>query len=395
MSAYPYADYAASYPVRPEVLEVLQACWHTAQPLGNPGSSQHPAGRRTAGLLDQARADLARVFSVEPEEIIFTSGATEACNLAILGTFQRCWQQRPDLVTVATEHPAVLEPCKHCAAMNSATQLHLAPVDAAGHCDPDQLPLSERTGLMAAMAVNNETGSCHDLQSIYQRCQTHGVPLLIDATQAWGRLPLATLPPAEFIALSGHKIGAPVGCGILIARRHLGLTPLLFGGGQQHHKRPGTENAAFAQALAIAGNLAEYEAENTYSSQARPSASTSNNSPLNSPLNPQNAAEAALTDALPGLIINCSSHARAPGICSLTLPGLPSGWLAATKAQLASGSACSSQRGQPSHVLTALGYDRQDASNSLRISLPANADATTWQKITDLVIAGAKQVQRA
>ena len=385
---YPYADYAASRPLRPEVRDALLTCWQPDQAgvtLGNPAARQHASGRRAFRLLQAAREQLADFFSVSHEEIYFTSGATESCNLAILGTFQRSWQQRPDLVSVATEHAAVLEPLAHCQAANPTTQLHLAPVDHDGHCAWDDLPLTEKTGLVAAMAVNNETGVVHDLHALHPLCQQHATPLLIDATQAWGRIDLRTLPPAEFIAVSGHKIGAPVGCGLLIARRHLGIAPLFFGGGQQKNIRPGTESTTNAVALATAATCADNDV------------AASMVAPETGITDAQKRAEDYLRTALPGVIIKGSGRRRAPGICNLSLPSLPRGWLAACKAQLSSGSACSSSgttgtTDKASHVLQAMGHAADLAANSIRISLPIDATRETWHHLAEVVINGAQQL---
>ena len=353
-----YADYNATTPPLPTVVEAMTAVLRDG--WGNPGAKQHTYGRRALAQLDQARAEVAALINARPDEIIFTSGATEACNLAILGLGERLLASRPRMVTCATEHSAISEPLRRLA--EAGADLTVLPVDAQGRLSGQAVEsaLDDRTGLLALMLANNETGVIHDVAAASAMARRHGILVVCDATQVVGKLPVdVTILGADALACTGHKMYGPQGCGALWIRRGLGLSAQLHGGSQERGLRPGTHNLP-----GIVGFAAACTAART-GLRAR----TTHLRVLSNQL------EGLLRQALPGIVIHGADAARIPGTSMLTLPGLQSGWLG-TLAEVAAsnGSACTT--GEGSHVLRAMGCTAADAANSIRISLgmPSTSD---------------------
>jgi len=330
-----YLDHAATTPALPAAIAALA---DAAALAGNP-SSVHSAGRAANGLIEASRDAVARFAGVAAEQIIFTSGGTEALALAINGC-------NLPLIASATEHSAVL------AARDDAI---IAPVLPSGLIDLTALEILLQSGpaLVAVQAGNNETGVIQPLAEIAALTRAHGGLLLADCVQSAGKL---ALPDADFIAISGHKLGAPMGIGALIARDPARLTPVQRGGGQERGHRGGTQNlpgiAALAAALGISHDWAAVTARRA-------------------------ALEARLTAA--GAIIHGSTAPRLPHISSIGLPGVA----AATQVMMldlegimvSAGAACSSGKVKSSHVLAAMGLG-QAAGEAIRVSLsPATSDA--------------------
>ncbi|GDY13723.1 cysteine desulfurase IscS [Planctomycetota bacterium] len=347
------ADHNATTPCLPEVVEAVVRCLR--DDTANPGNRSHPAGRRAQAIVDAGRAEVAALIGADPAEIIFTSGATEACNLAILGVAERAITQRPGFVAPATEHSAVLEPIRRLSDHGAAVRV--LPVDAAGQVTAERFAaaLDDRTALAAAMLVNNETGLIHPIADFAALCKQHGALLLCDATQAPGRLAIDVgRLGCDLLTLSAHKLYGPKGIGALWLRRGLALSPQIVGGGQERGMRSGTPNVPGITGFAVAARLAR---EQLASRQARLAQLT-------------HRLEARLLAALPGLRIHAADAERAPGTTMISLPGLPRGWLTGLQRTRASGgSACQQSTGRPSHVLLALGLSEADAGNSLRLGL--------------------------
>jgi len=369
-----YADYCATTPCLPEaataVAEVLRA--H----LGNPSARQHAFGRAAQTVIDTARAQVAGLLHVAEPEIIFTAGATEACNLAVFGVMAALLSSRPRICALAVEHAAIRAPLAHLRELGAdIVWLPVSP-DGSINLSAARAAINDRTALVCTMLVNNETGIIHDVAAVSEIAHAHGALVLCDATQAPGRIAV-DLPAlgVDLAAISAHKIYGPPGVGALWIRRGLALAPLLHGGGHERGLRPGTPNTPGIAGFGIAAEIALERVAARHADLTR----------LTLHL------EQRLRFALPQLVIH-GVH-RAPGISSLTLPGLRHGWLAqATEIAASAGSACSSGTGDPSHVLTALGVSASDARNTIRISLGEPSIIADIECIAETLIHGAQRL---
>ncbi|MEZ0071640.1 cysteine desulfurase [Planotetraspora sp. GP83] len=350
-----YLDYNATAPLRPEALEATFAALRS---VGN-ASSAHRAGQEASTRVDLARRQLAALLHCSPSEIIFTSGATEANNLALRAAYTRGGA----LVTTAVEHPAVLEIAR-ALTQDTPDALVILPVDAEGVVDLAKLDeaLEDLAGrgvaLVSVMLANNETGVLTDLRPIVKAAHAAGALVHTDATQYVGRLPLdLEALHVDLLSLSAHKFGGPQGVGALFLRRGASLPyhPLLVGGGQERGWRAGTLNVA---GIAGLGAAAEASRLKIQEEAVRVAA-------LRDDL------EAGLLARVPGFRINGANVPRLPGVTSITFPGLPADAVLAAMPHVAAseGSACSSGAPSPSHVLLAMGRSRDDADSTVRFSL--------------------------
>ena len=342
-----YLDYNATAPVRPEVRAAVEPL--LLGPLYGNASSVHWAGREAKRHLEAARRTIAELTDRKFSEVIFTSGGSEADNLALTGALGG----RPQRVVVsAIEHPAVLETARQLA--KDGVEVELVRVDEDGALDLEdlQLKLQSPTALVSTMAVNNETGVVFDVEAIADLAHAAGALLHVDAVQAAGRIPLPR--QADLISLSGHKVGGLKGAGALITREDLALQPLVFGGPQERGRRAGTENVAAAVSLAEALRVAE---EHRPTEAARLAAL-------------QRRLEGAVT-ALSGRILG----GAAPRVSNTTLAlfeGIDGEALLQALdlegVAASSGSACSSGSLEPSHVLLAMGLGAEHALSAVRFS---------------------------
>lgn len=369
-----YADHHATTPPLPEVVAAVSAA--LAEGWGNPSARNHAMGRRAADLLEAARTEVAALLGGHPDGIVFTSGATEALNLAILGLGERLLGTRRRIVVGATEHPAVLAPARRLA--EAGAELVVVGVDRHGRLDAAALAsaIDAGTGLVCIMLANHETGVIHDVAAAADLAHAQGALLVCDATQAAGRLPIAAAAlGADAIACSAHKLYGPPGAGALWLARGLAPAPQLFGGGQEGGRRPGTPNlpglAGFGVACrAATAGLADRQ-RHLRGLTAR--------------------LEARLAAALPGLVVHGAGAPRAPGSTMMTLPGLPRGWLAALAGVAASGGAACSA-GEPSASLLAMGVPPAEAANAIRLGLGIGTTAADADAIADAVAKAARQV---
>ncbi|MEN9704190.1 MAG: hypothetical protein RLZZ393_69 [Pseudomonadota bacterium] len=349
-----YLDHAATTPVDPTVAALMAQL--LAEPLGNPGSN-HPPGRRAATLVDAARAQVAALVGADPSCVVFTSGATEANNLAILGHFRGlpvAQRQGAHVVTLSTEHKAVLAPVARLerdGVRASVLQpgptgrIELARFEAA---------LRPETRLASLLHVNNETGVVQDIAGIAACCATRGIALHVDAAQSAGWLPL-DMAGIDYLSISAHKLGGPPGVGALVVapRRRGGLDPLILGGGQERGLRSGTlpvhQIAGFGLACERVLNERAEAASRVAALRDR--------------------LQAGL-ESLPGVVFNGDRVHRSPAILNLSFEDVEGESLFAGLPELAlsTGSACNSASGEPSFVLRALGRDTQLAQASLRFS---------------------------
>ncbi|ANG86046.1 cysteine desulfurase family protein [Microbacterium aurantiacum] len=376
-----YLDNAATAPVRREVLEAMLP--HLAHGFGNP-SSHHTVGERAAGVLADARARVAGVLGVRAGDIVFTSGGTEANNLAVKGISLAALahRERRHLITTAIEHESVLASADHLRRFHGF-DVTSVPVDADGRVDPDAVLAAVRadTALVTLGYANNEIGTVQDVPSVASALAARGIPLHVDAVQAAGWLPIdRPTTGADALSLSGHKIGAPQGTGVLAVRGRIPLEPVLHGGGQERGRRSGTENVAGAVAIATALELAERERA---TDAARVGAA-------------RDALIAGVLDAVPGALLTGHPHHRLPGTASFVFPGT-SGEAVLLELERrgivsSSGSACAAGSDEPSHVLTAIGLDADVARTAVRITLP-HGFTTAIPPIVDAVAASVTAVQ--
>ena len=353
-----YLDYAATSPVRPEVLEAMLP-YLTEQAFGNP-SSAHRFGRAARAGLEQARREVAHAVGAEPNQVIFTSGGTEADNLGIVGAALAARDRGAAMCAAvsAIEHKAILA-AAHAVCHLGGRQV-LLPVDSDGQLELDALDdaLRERPAVVSVMWVNNEVGVVQPVREIAGRCCDAGVAFHTDAVQAFGKVPVDVAAAGCTLAsLSGHKIGAPKGVGALVVRDRNAIAAIIHGGGQQYGIRPGTENVAGAVALGRAAALAAAEQE----------AEAARLRTLRDELADR------LRAALPDLVVNAEGAARAPHLLSIAVPGADGEALLMhldlAGVAASSGSACSTGAVEPSHVLVAMGVPRELALGAVRLSL--------------------------
>ncbi len=363
-----YLDHAATTPLRREVLEamlpVLEYGW------GNPGSA-HAAGRAARAHLDDARSRLATRLGADPREIVFTSGGTEADNLAIKGAAWAAKARGHRIVTTSVEHHAVGHTVRYLEKFGFET-VEL-PVDRYGRIDPDELDaaITERTTVVSVMHANNEVGTIEPIAEVVERVHRHrGVLLHVDAVQAAPYIPLdLEALGADLVSVAAHKFEGPKGIGALYVRHGTHLLAQQHGGSQERHRRAGTEDVAAAVGMARAYELTRDELATTVPRLRR----------LRERLQ-----KAVL--AVPGTELTGHPKDRLPGLLSIVVReadgndvvlGLDLEGVAA-----AIGSACTSGSAEPSHVLRAMGYPDEEARGTLRLSL---GRATTDEEIAAAV----------
>lgn len=352
-----YLDYNATTPVDPRVLEAMLPFF--TERFGNAASRTHAFGWSAEEAVTISREAVAKLIGAEPEEIIFTSGATEACNLALKGVFESYASKGNHIITCATEHKAVLDSCRHLEKLGA--KVTYLPVNANGLIDLQQLEaaISEQTILIAIMYANNETGVLQPVAEIGALAKKHGVLFFSDATQAVGKIPVQVqLKDIDLMAFSAHKMYGPKGTGALYVRRRnpkVRLTAQQDGGGQERKMRSGTLNVPGIVGLGKACELAAVEVQQEATRLG------------------------ALRDRLESELLS-SGNVRVNGgdarrlshVSNLTFSGVESEGLLLRLAKdiaLSSGSACTSATLAPSYVLKAMGLSDEAAYGSLRISL--------------------------
>jgi cysteine desulfurase len=355
-----YLDHAATTPLRPEVAAAMAEVH--ARALGNPTGS-HPPAQRARRLLEEARDEVATFLGRGPGDIVFTSGGTEAANLALLGTLDaaRCERGEAVLLCSAVEHPAVLESAR--AAERAGADTRVLPVDGAGALDLDALAtsLSSRCTLVAVMTANNETGVLQPLADVVDATR-HRAPqayVFTDAVQAAPYLDLAEVAAGvDLVSLSAHKVGGPVGVGALAVDPRVALAARQHGGGQERERRSGTQDVAGAVGLATALRLVADE-------RAQAAARVA-------------ALRDRLGDGLVASVPGMQHTVRAgvavlPGHLHVCVPGVEREELLVALGQegvcVSGGSSCASGALEPSHVLAAMGVAPGLAGGALRFTL--------------------------
>jgi cysteine desulfurase len=372
-----YLDHAATTPMLPAAVEAMTA--HLGH-VGNP-SSLHASGRAARRVVEESRERVAQALDCRPSEVVFTSGGTEADNLALKGLF---WSRRDAdprrvrILTSAVEHHAVLDTA-HWLAEEEPAEVELLPVDGRGRLDLDAFRASvERdpgsVALVSVMWANNEVGTLQPIDEVVAVAAEHAVPVHTDAVQAVGATPVDfAASGVDALTLTGHKLGGPYGVGALVLRRELSLTPLLHGGGQERDIRSGTLDmpaiAGFATAVEHAVKLQPEHAERM----------------------------AALRDSLVRRVIDVVPDAhlhgdpehRLPGNAHLGFPDCEGDSLLmlldARGIECSTGSACSAGVPQPSHVLLAMGLDDEGARHSLRFTLGRTSSDTDVDALVEAI----------
>ncbi len=339
--------------------------------FGNP-SSVHRWGREARAALDEARERVARCLGAHPDEVCFTSGGTEADNLAVLGPLRSQVEKgRRVILSTPIEHKAVLATVHH-AARDGVTERMLT-VTKGGVVDvaASNAAIDESVAVCTVMWVNNEVGTIQPVPEIAERVKAHGGIMHTDAVQAFGKIDIdVSKLGIDLLTISGHKIGAPKGIGAMYIRRGTRLDPLFHGGSQDRGRRPGTENVAYAVALARAAELAveERETEWTRLESLRDSL------------------EEGLLARIPDAVVHGRGAQRAPHVLNISVPGTDSESLlmALDLAGVAAsaGSACQSGNVTPSHVLLAMGVKPDLAIAAVRMSL---GSLTTQEHVTRVV----------
>jgi cysteine desulfurase len=374
-----YLDWNATTPLRPEAKQAMAAAWEMA---GNP-SSVHAEGRQARRLVEDARAAVAAAVGARPQDVVFTSGGTEANTLALTPGLRRgAGEPARRLLISAIEHTSVLSGGRF-----SPEAIGTIQVTGSGLIDVDHLRRLLAGGpaaLVSVMLANNETGALQPVGEVADVVHEAGGLLHVDAIQALGKIPFDFKSmKADLITLSAHKIGGPKGVGALVLAEEMqGLEPLLRGGGQELGRRAGTENvagiAAFGAAVRAATAAPEGDATRL--------------------LGLRNRLEKGLRQT-PGMIVFSEDIARLPNTTLFTVPGLKAetavigfdlGGIA-----VSSGSACSSGKVQPSHVLAAMGFDRDLAQGAVRLSLGWSTSKEdidlaleAWRKLADALLKG-------
>ncbi|MES9995989.1 cysteine desulfurase NifS [Desulfovibrio aminophilus] len=375
-----YLDNNATTQVAPEVLSAMLPFF--CEQYGNP-SSMHSFGGAVAEHLRKARAQVAEGLSCDPSEIIFTACGTESDNTAIRSALESQPEKR-HIVTTRVEHPAVLSLCQHLE--TKGCEVTYLGVDEDGRLDLDELEKSLRkdTAIVSVMYANNETGVIFPLPEVAAIVKSRGVLLHTDAVQAVGKLPidLSTLP-VDFLALSGHKLYAPKGVGVLYVRKGTPFRPFLVGGHQEHGRRAGTENITSIVGLGRAVELAtgHIEEENTRVRALR------------------DRLERGLLEAVPDSRINGGGAERLPNTLSIAFKYVEGEAILLLMDRFgicaSSGSACTSGSLEPSHVLRAMGVPFTFAHGSIRFSLSrytSDADVDLVLKELPPIIARLRQL---
>lgn len=374
-----YLDYHATTPCDRRVADRIL---HTlTDEFGNANSIDHVYGDTAAKAVKEAKNAIANLIQSSPQEIIFTSGATESINLAIQGSLN---PDKPAKIALSTvEHKAVLDTCKTLEKQKRA-QLIYIPVNAKGNLNLNQLKTILKNGvsLLCIMAANNEIGNIYPIEAIAKLAQKYHTPFLCDAAQAVGKIPIKFADwGITFLAISAHKLYASKGIGALVVKKRTHLNPILFGGGHQQGMRSGTLNVPGIVGLGEACYLRQLEMpeDETRIAQLR------------------DHLEQLLQAKIPGLIVNGDRTSRLAGNLHISIPNIPnSAMIARIRHHLAisTGSACSSGVETPSHVLQAMKLPSEVIEGALRIGLGKFTTQTEIERAADILADTVAQIRK-
>jgi cysteine desulfurase len=350
-----YLDHCATTPLHPDVLTAMLPFLRDS--FGNP-SSIHALGRKAREAVEEARGRVAALIGANASEIVFTSGGTEANNIAIQGVARARKDRGNHIVTSSIEHHAVLKTCQYLE-RNGFTVTYL-PVDHHGIVNPEDLKkaLTDKTILVSVMHANNEVGTIEPIHEIGRIVTERGIPLHTDAVQSAGKAPLNVKEMSvDLLSISAHKFHGPKGIGALYIREETRIDPILHGGGQERDIRSGTENVASIAGLGKACELAK----ETLAAR------------MDEIRKMRDALQERISAAVPGLTINGHPVSRLPNCLSISVPGIMGETilrdLDARGIAVSAGSACTSHSVEISHVLSAMGLLKETAQGTVRLSL--------------------------
>jgi cysteine desulfurase len=378
-----YMDHHATTPVDPRVLEAMLP--YFTEYFGNASSIDHEYGSEAKHAVDHARHQTAQLINAKyPEEIIFTSGATEADNLAILGVAEQYTDKGRHIITCVTEHPAVLDPCRHL--QNNGWQITYLPVDQYGLVDPDTVrrAITPQTVLISIMAANNEIGTIAPITEIGKIAREHGVLFHTDATQAAGYIPIdVETMNIDLLSLSAHKMYGPKGIGALYVRKlhpRVRMAAQMHGGGHERGLRSGTLNVTGMVGLGKAAEIArqEMKKEGQYLRTLR------------------DHLWEGLRASIYGIELNGHPTQRLPHNLNVFIPEVENRTLVLTLKHyvaFSTGSACSTTKIEPSHVLLALGYDEKRSHSSIRLGLGKRNTTQEIDSVISLIAQTVKKVR--
>ncbi|MGD9788245.1 MAG: cysteine desulfurase family protein [Sulfuricellaceae bacterium] len=347
-----YLDYNATTPLDPQVVAAMMP--YLEGRFGNP-SSGHAYGREAKAAVDAARHEVAALVGTAQDEVIFTGSATEANNLALLGTAGNNGERR-HLVTSAVEHPSVMEPLRRL--QREGWRVDFLPVDGQGQIRTDIAlkAIGPQTALVSLMLANNETGVIQPVREIAALAHYHGALMHVDAAQAVGKIPVSMAElGTDLLTLAGHKFYAPKGVGGLVVRRGIQLRPLMYGAGHEHGLRPGTENVPHLVALGMAASLArETLGEETLRLAAL-----------------RNRLFQRLASEVPGLALNGHAEQRLPNTLNVSFPAVGGAQLleAAPEVAASTGAACHAGSHGTSGALAAMGLPNGRLLGAVRLSI--------------------------
>lgn len=348
-----YLDYAASTPVDPKVIAEMLP--YFSDIYANPSNAINDLGVQAQEAIDKSIEQIKDTLNAHDYKLIFTSGATESINTCLKSIYLQNGHKKNQIITCKTEHKAVLSVCKYLEELGA--EIKYLSVDCEGNISTQELKesISKETLAVTLMHVNNETGVIHDIETINKICNEKEVPFICDATQAVGKLPIDLQKnPIDFLCFSGHKIYAPKGIGALLIRKTRNILPIIHGGGQQHNYRSGTLNVPGIVAIGKALELTSTNIQKEYRRIERL----------------QKDFEEQLVETGKVDIIG-SKQNRSPFISNLLFKENHSEEIIfplRNKLFFSTGSACTSEIIEPSHVLTSMGIERKKAERCLRFS---------------------------
>ncbi len=378
-----YMDHHATTPVDPRVLKAMLP--YFTEHFGNAASIDHEYGAEAGQAVETARQQIARLINSQPDEIIFTSGATESNNLAILGVAERYADRGNHIITCTTEHKAVLDPCHYLE--HKGWRVTYLPVDQHGLVDPDTLrrAITSQTVLISIMTANNEIGTIAPVEEIGRIAWEHEVLFHTDATQAVGKIPVDIgAMSIDMLSMSAHKMYGPKGVGALYVRKRrprVRLAEQIHGGGHERGMRSGTLNVAGIVGLGRAIEICQQEmvTESDRLRELREHLWTK------------------LRTELDSVELNGHPYQRLPHNLSVAVPGVESRSLLVQLKQdvaLSTGSACTTAKVEPSHVILALGYDETHAHCSLRFGLGKQNTEADVNLVAERIIALAQRTRQ-
>jgi cysteine desulfurase len=380
-----YLDANATTPLLPEVIEAMRPFW--SESFGNP-SSAHQSGQRTRSAVEHARASVARLLNAPPKELVFTSGGTESDNLALSGVLQPYLDRKEPahLITTSIEHHAVLYTAESLE-RRGIEVTYIAPTRE-GVIDPAELEaaLKPHTKLVSVMLANNETGAIQPVGKLARIAKAHGALVHTDAVQGAAKLTLdlsGEFKNVDMLSLSGHKMYAPQGTGVLFVRKGVQLAPLFHGGPHERQRRAGTENVPGIVGLGRAAELAH----EWLNSQLEASSLKALRDRL----------EQGLIASIPDVALNAGEAPRVPNTTNLRITGIDAeALLIALDIQgvaASFGAACQSGATEPSHVLLAMGLSPAEARSSLRLSLSRFTTAEEIDRALEVIPAAVARLR--